>query len=103
MSIVNDKLLADNLKRINDLHKAGLSYETIASASRDRTGDSSISQEEISSFHKIGNIANKQMLIKAKPSKKLIQFAQAADGVAASVVADAKETSKQVNQENTDA
>jgi hypothetical protein len=100
MGIVNAKLLADNLKRINDLNKVGLSDETIASAARDKTGDSSITAQDIDSFKKIGNISSKKMLISANQGKKLTQFAQAADATAASVVDDAKKTSK--NSETTD-
>lgn len=103
MSIVNAKLLADNLKRINGLHEAGLSDETIASAARDKTGDASITAEDIGSFRKVGNVSEKKMLVSAKQSKRLTQFAHAAKDTAASAVAEAKEASKASDKADTDA
>lgn len=102
MSIVNAKLLADNLKRINDLHDVGLSDETIASAARDKTGES-ITAEDIGSFRKVGNVSEKKMLISANQGKKLTQFAQGAKDNAASAVAKAKKTSKASEKADTDA
>lgn len=100
MTIVNDKLLADNLKRINGLRKVGLSDDTIASATRDRTGDPSITVEDITSFRKVANIAAKKMLISANQGKNLTQFAQGANDQATSAVTKAKKTSK--NSETSD-
>jgi len=102
MGIVNAKLLADNLKRINDLLKVGLSEDTIASAARDKTGDASITAQDIESFTKMGNMGSKKMLISANQGKKLTKFAQAADATAASVVDDAKEVSKTSETVDTD-
>lgn len=103
MTIVNDKLLADNLKRINSLHKVGLSDDTIASAARDRTGDPSITAEDITRFRKVANVAAKKMLISANQGKKLTQFAQGANDKATSAVAKAKKTSKTSQTSDTEA
>lgn len=102
MGIVNAKLLADNLLRINGLKKVELSDETIASAARDRTGDSSITPQDIESFRKLGNIGSKRMLISAKQGKKLMQFAKDADLAAAKVLETAKEKSRSSEATDTD-
>lgn len=94
MGIVNAKLLADNLLRINGLKKVELSDETIASAARDKTGDSSITPQDIASFCKLGNIGSNRMLISAKQGKKLTHFARDANVAAAKVVENAKEKAR---------
>lgn len=103
MGIVNAKLLADNLKRINGLQKVGLSDETIASAARDKTGDASITAQDVAGFSKLGNIGSERMLISAKQGRKLTEFARAADTTAAEAVNDAKTKSRNLKTVETDA
>lgn len=102
MGVVNSELLTNNVKRINELQKAGLSDETIASAARDKTGDASITAQDVAGFSKLGNIGSKRMLISANQGKKLTKFAQHADAVAAKVVDEAKEKSKSFSTAETE-
>lgn len=94
MSIVNAKLLSDNLHRINDLHNVGFSDQTIASAARDKTGDASITADDVAGFRKLGNIGSSRMLISAKQGKKLTQFAKDADAAGMTVIEVAKNNSR---------
>lgn len=89
MGIVNAKLLADNLARFNNLSE-DFSAETIASASRDRTGVD-INATEVEAFLKIGNLASKKMLISAKQEKRLKTFAKEKTAQAMSSIQTIKE------------
>lgn len=102
MSIVNAKLLSDNLVRMNDLQRVGLSDETIASAARDKTGDASITAQDVAGFRKLGNIGSSRMLVSAKQRKKLMQFAKDADAVGVRLIEDAKSKSKTPEAADTD-
>jgi hypothetical protein len=103
MSIVNAKLLAENIKRFNSLHKVGLSNDTIASAARDKTGDASITAQDVAGFSKLANLGSTRMLVSAKQAKKLTQFAKDADAAAAKAVGEARKTSKHSRTADTDA
>lgn len=94
MSIVNAKLLSDNLRRMNDLHNVGFSDETLASAARDKTGDTAITADDVAGFRKLGNIGSSRMLISAKQGKKLKQFAKDADATGMRAIEAAKNNSR---------
>lgn len=94
MSIVNAKLLSDNLHRINDLHNVGFSDQTIASAARDKTGDVSITADDVAGLRKLGNIGSSRMLVSAKQWKKLKQLAKDADTAGMRVIEVAKNNSR---------
>jgi hypothetical protein len=75
MGIVNAALLSKNLERLNRLAE-DFSPETIASAARDRTGNSAITPAAIENFIEIGNLASQKMLISAKQERRLRTFAR---------------------------
>lgn len=102
MSIVNAKLLSDNLRRINDLQKVGLSDQTIASAARDKTGDASITADDVAGFRKLGNVGSSRMLVSAKQGKKLMQFAKDADAAGMRMIEVAKNNSRESEPADTE-